>query len=171
MTRCTLTHDNGARPFRVCRDRERFVLHRDGDGNGFGDGDGDGDMTAAKPKANKNKNKTRMVVRPRRYTRAWHRPRDSSALFRLPRKDHYMFVGDRIIVFKTRGDPIVDFRSPIGNSDVPYPYAVGTENTYLLVENTYVKTPSSSSSRTTSSGWRRGPPISRAGGRSRPRTW
>lgn len=49
----------------------------------------------------------------------------------------YMFIGETIYTF-TPFDPIEYFDSPVGNSDVPYPYAVGTENTYLLTEQVYV---------------------------------
>ena len=45
----------------------------------------------------------------------------------------YLFIGLRIYIFKTT-DEIVHFYSPIGNNDVPYPWAVGTQNTYLLIE-------------------------------------
>jgi hypothetical protein len=37
--------------------------------------------------------------------------------------------------------PILLFRSPIGNSDVPYPFAQDSEYTYLMIEG--VKLPNS----------------------------
>ena len=49
----------------------------------------------------------------------------------------YMFIGESIYTFSPF-DQITDFRSPIGNSDVPYPYAVGEKNIYLLIEQVYV---------------------------------
>ena len=44
---------------------------------------------------------------------------------------HYTFIGDCIFEFRTL-DPIKILYSPVGNSAVPYPYAVGETNTYLL---------------------------------------
>lgn len=50
----------------------------------------------------------------------------------------YIFVGDTIYEFKAV-DTIVDFISPVGNNDVPYPIAYGTENTYFMLDQVYVK--------------------------------
>jgi hypothetical protein len=50
---------------------------------------------------------------------------------------HYVFIGSTagVFVFTTQS-PIVSFHSPIGNSDVPYPYAIDeTGRHYLLIEN------------------------------------
>lgn len=47
-----------------------------------------------------------------------------------------MFIGNNIYKFKTV-DKITKYFSPIGNSDVPYPYAIGKKYTYLMSE--YVK--------------------------------
>lgn len=46
----------------------------------------------------------------------------------------YIFVGSVIIEFHTE-DEIVSFVSPVGNNDVPYPLAVGTKNTYFMIED------------------------------------
>ncbi|MBN8525489.1 MAG: hypothetical protein J0M02_09145 [Planctomycetes bacterium] len=46
----------------------------------------------------------------------------------------YVFIGDRIFAFTTP-EPVLAYRSPIGNSDVPYPWAEGEEYVYLMVEN------------------------------------
>jgi hypothetical protein len=50
-------------------------------------------------------------------------------------KHEYVFIGHTIERFTTQA-PIESFQSPIGNRDVPYPYAVDElHNTYLLIEN------------------------------------
>jgi hypothetical protein len=49
----------------------------------------------------------------------------------------YVFIGDTIFSFRIE-DKIVDYVSPVGNSAVPYPYAVGTKNTYLMIEDTFI---------------------------------
>lgn len=45
----------------------------------------------------------------------------------------YTYIGSEIYEFETK-DEIIDYFSPIGNSDVPYPFAVGTTYTYLMLE-------------------------------------
>ncbi len=48
----------------------------------------------------------------------------------------YMIVGESVKTFKIpHGDTIRKYVSPVGNNDVPYPYAVGDKYTYLLIEN------------------------------------
>lgn len=50
----------------------------------------------------------------------------------------YMFIGDSICTFTSAAE-ICSFMSPVGNNDVPYPYAIDTEgNCYLLAENAVV---------------------------------
>lgn len=51
--------------------------------------------------------------------------------------NNYLYIGSEIYTFKTK-DEIIDYKSPIGNNDVPYPYAIGTKNTYLMIENIYI---------------------------------
>jgi hypothetical protein len=53
----------------------------------------------------------------------------------------YVFVGDEVIEFQVDGeeDDIVAYVSRMGNSAVPYPYAIGRRRTYLLLERTYIE--------------------------------
>jgi hypothetical protein len=58
----------------------------------------------------------------------------NSILLHLGGKD-YLYIGSEIYSFKT-DVPIVDYVSPVGNSDVPYPYAVDAKGQYwLMLEN------------------------------------
>jgi hypothetical protein len=51
----------------------------------------------------------------------------------------YIYVGHTIYSFKTKS-PIAKYVSPIGNSDVPYPYAIDKNGEYyLLVEDVILK--------------------------------
>lgn len=51
----------------------------------------------------------------------------------------YIFIGDCIKQFKATVQ-ITTYNSPIGNNDVPYPFAIDRENNfYLMVENVIVK--------------------------------
>jgi hypothetical protein len=45
----------------------------------------------------------------------------------------YMFLGERVFRFCTPGDEIVQFVSDMGNSAVPYPFAVGRERVYFML--------------------------------------
>jgi hypothetical protein len=44
----------------------------------------------------------------------------------------YVFIGDMIFSFKAKNE-IVTFVSPVGNNDVPYPYAIDSENNYYFL--------------------------------------
>jgi hypothetical protein len=53
-------------------------------------------------------------------------------------ENKYMFIGDRVYTFESLAE-IVTFLSPIGNNDVPYPYAADVDgNYYLPVANAIV---------------------------------
>ena len=45
-------------------------------------------------------------------------------------KNKYVFIGQKIIEFTTKKDKIIDFVSPVGNNDVPYPFAIGEKYVY-----------------------------------------
>ncbi len=47
----------------------------------------------------------------------------------------YLYVGGCYVYMFETEDEILEYYSPVGNSDVPYPWAVGTENVYFLIEN------------------------------------
>jgi hypothetical protein len=47
---------------------------------------------------------------------------------------HYVFIGESIFEFKSK-DVIHTYKSPVGNSDVPYPYAYGDKFVYLMIED------------------------------------
>lgn len=49
--------------------------------------------------------------------------------------NHYLFIGHEIFSFEA-SSTIVKYVSPVGNNDVPYPYAIDVEaNYYLMIEN------------------------------------
>lgn len=62
----------------------------------------------------------------------------NTILFELP-QNKYLYVAEGITELKpVLGEKILNYYSPVGNSDVPYPYAVGENNTYLLAENVII---------------------------------
>ena len=50
----------------------------------------------------------------------------------------YVSIGWTIYEFSTK-DQITEYYSPVGNSDVPYPVAVGTDYVYFMIEDVYVE--------------------------------
>lgn len=51
----------------------------------------------------------------------------------LVKNNKYIFIGSKIISFSLMDDDrFVKFCSPLGNSDVPYPYIIGKKYVYLL---------------------------------------
>ena len=46
--------------------------------------------------------------------------------------DRYLYVGECIFGFSIK-DPIIEFYSPVGNNDVPYPFAVTSSGKYVMM--------------------------------------
>lgn len=60
---------------------------------------------------------------------------------RITGDNEYVYIGERVLIFHTYS-PIVKYESPVGNNDVPYPYAIDTfGNYYLLIENVVLLSP------------------------------
>ena len=64
-------------------------------------------------------------------------PRKGSPFFpRVTEQLRYIFVGDSIFSFESEAE-ICKFSSPVGNNDVPYPWAADVDGRcYLVIENT-----------------------------------
>ena len=84
-----------------------------------------------------------VVMKPTKYTRIFvgrgsehDEYYGNSVLFQSDPKT-YVFVGDNIYSFRP-GEDILSYRSNMGNSGVPYPFAVGSENTYLMIEKVFI---------------------------------
>jgi hypothetical protein len=64
---------------------------------------------------------------------------DGNSILLEIKKKSYVYIGSEIFAFKTDND-ITDYVSPVGNNDVPYPYAIDSEmNYYLMIENVKLK--------------------------------
>lgn len=55
----------------------------------------------------------------------------NSILLQITKND-YLFIGNKIFSFISKAE-IKNFVSPVGNSDVPYPYAIDTDGRYYLM--------------------------------------
>ncbi len=63
---------------------------------------------------------------------------DGNSILLKMTKDVYIFIGNKIFSFRAFSN-ITEYASPVGNSDVPYPYAIDTDkNYYLLIENVVI---------------------------------
>jgi hypothetical protein len=52
----------------------------------------------------------------------------------------YIYIGDFIYEFApVKGDTIIKYYSNIGNSDVPYPYAIGKTHVYIMIDKVAVE--------------------------------
>jgi hypothetical protein len=60
---------------------------------------------------------------------------DGNSILINTKQNEYIFIGDQIFRFNTES-PVISYMSPIGNNDVPYPFAI-LENgeIYLMIEN------------------------------------
>ena len=64
----------------------------------------------------------------------------NSILLQLTNKS-YVYIGSTIYSFKNNSK-IIDFLSPVGNNDVPYPYAIDTNGYYyLMLEKIKIRVP------------------------------
>ena len=76
-------------------------------------------------------------------------PKNDGNTILLHTKDNeYVYIGAEVCMFKTETDRyITQYISPIGNNDVPYPYAIDNDqNYYLIIENVIISDPNISTS-------------------------
>ena len=53
------------------------------------------------------------------------------------KENQYLFIGHEMYQFTTQ-DEIIKFCSPIGNNDVPYPFAQSKENVYFMLDQKFI---------------------------------
>lgn len=84
----------------------------------------------------------KQVIKPTKFLRIFvgednqpnNRPNKGNSLLIQLTATKYMSIGWIIYEF-TPGEEILSYESPVGNSGVPYPYAIGASRTFLLIEN------------------------------------
>lgn len=127
--------DNGGRPFKVQLDADRIVV-RAGRHEQYREGQELLNMavlTTFVPKGEHNSTADHSIVPDPQFE-------GNSILAHLntyeeqdETKHTYLWVGWKTLVFTTT-EPVLAFRSIVGNSGVPYPYALTASLTYLLLE-------------------------------------
>jgi len=128
-----LIHDNGGRPFQVNLTKTTYSVYRQSkvveQGKNWAFYTGPYDKAIIKPTSYLNV----YVGRDPNYGKKFD---GNSILVRITPRT-FVFIGQEIIKFNIN-DTIVGYKSPIYGSDVAYPYAMGSKNTYLFIENTYI---------------------------------
>ena len=134
--RCFKTHDNGARPYRVCISSAAVTIEYT-----------DYARHIKEPRQFMSKGElTPFSLRIDKPDKVWvgdngegcagYEPKGpfrGSAIL-VKKGDTFTFVGENVRQFTLKNDEILAFYSPMGNSNVPYSYAVGQKNTYLFSE-------------------------------------
>jgi hypothetical protein len=62
---------------------------------------------------------------------------DGNSMLLALNDNTYVFIGTALYEF-TMDDEIMEYFSPVGNSDVPYPFAIGKKNVYFMLDCTYM---------------------------------
>lgn len=132
-TKTYYTHDNGGRPFKVVISPENQVkVYKE---IGYNDNTrtteyDDNPVYTAKPKkvfvGRSPRNK--MTEFSAGYGRKFY---GNSILLEMP-EGEYIFVGHLVSKFKPES-AIIKYVSPVGNNDVPYPYAIDSDGKYYLI--------------------------------------
>lgn len=135
-----LTHDNGGRPFKVKRHGNDISVYQYTDYNE----DENSYTYREKPVYTTRALKVFVGKSPlNAMTKlsAGHGPKfDGNSLLVWIKGDQYVYIGESIMSF--RSSKIVKYVSPVGNNDVPYPYAIDIDGNYhLIIENVTVKIP------------------------------
>jgi hypothetical protein len=127
------THDNGGRPFKVIIDNNTVEIHKQisGDPDVY-----DPILIYHPEKVFVGKSPLNSMTQ---YSGGYGDAYDGNAILLKMPHDSYIFIGSVIFSFYAIA-PITDLISPVGNSDVPYPYAIDSNNNYyMLIENVIIK--------------------------------
>ena len=132
-----LVHDNGGRPFKTVLTKDTVAVYKKRKLTKQEDADWDNvwpklpyDVPVVKP----TKYLKVFVGKDKEYLKKEFE--GSSILVQLTKKK-YLHIGQSISTCEI-DDEITGYCSSVGNSDVMYPYAIGAQNTYLFLENTYI---------------------------------
>ena len=122
--RIYLVHDNGSLPFTVLVDKLGIRIY--------------------KYWRTQNKSNGKLVLFIRNYIGYWYgfdtnkTHAHGNSILIQETKSSYILVSRQVEYFKTK-EEILNYVSPLGNSDVPYPLAVSENYLYFFTDNKYVK--------------------------------
>lgn len=124
-----MVHDNGGRPFKVLIDKHSIKIYThefynkpDKLGNDFGP-----------------KNYTKLLKTINSYEGVFigsdmGRFGLGNSILVHVKDRQYIFIGWNVVQIETK-EPIISYVSPIGNSDVPYPYAISNNHYYYMIND------------------------------------
>lgn len=133
-------HDNGGRPFFVTVQGDSVTVEKNMDKYEMKDGVF---VTLQKPRKKLLEMKVDHVFIGKKSPTGGYdglKPSEAEGNSILLKKgSKYIYIGHEIYEFSpVEGDTIEAYYSDIGNSDVPYPYAVGKTHVYILLEKAAV---------------------------------
>lgn len=131
-----LTHSNGGRPFMIAINDSRVDVYRKDYSIDYKPGSDQQKYYPLHVKTYANVQK--VFIGDKDNNDSGYR--GNTVLIQL--EDHlYAFVGDGVFYEFRTGDIIESFYSLLGNSDVPYPIAVGKENIYMVIADEWTYKP------------------------------
>ena len=130
-----LIHDNGGRPFLVNINGKDVSIFKLPEGVEEDEDTSKNDYTElVKEYKNVKKVFIGKSVKPKddtAYYAAYGKEFDGNTILIEIKDKRYCLVAEKIVEFSTK-DSIEKFESPVGNSDVPYPLAYGSQNVYVF---------------------------------------
>ena len=130
-----LIHDNGGRPFLVAINEKHVSIFKLPKGFNEDEDTSKNDYTElVKEYKNVKKVFIGKSVKPKddtAYYAAYGKEFDGNTILIEIKDKRYCLVAEKIVEFSTK-DSIEKFESPVGNNDVPYPLAYGSQNVYVF---------------------------------------
>ncbi len=116
-------HDNGARPFRVIVDGATVSIY--------------GAKRDEKGRVIDGFDKWIRTIKAKKVHLGGKKSELGNSILVHVSGNTYLYIGHEIYEFQME-DTVDDYFSLIGNSDVPYPVLLGTENAYFMLDHCYV---------------------------------
>jgi hypothetical protein len=134
-------HDNGGRPFFVTVDGKAVTVERSMDTYKLEDGHF---VTIQKPRKHLFETKVdEIFIGKKSPTGGYNglKPKEAEGnSILLLKGSKYIYIGSEIYEFTpVKGDIIEKYYSDIGNSDVPYPYAIGKDYIYIMLDKVAIE--------------------------------
>ena len=133
------THDNGGRPFKVTINRNIVKVYKQNpppNWNSIPTYEDNPSYTYSPSKIFVGKSPR---IRMTEFSGGYGREFGGNSFLLHMENDRYIFIGNSIFQFRS-DSPIKKYVSPVGNNDVPYPYAVTNDDQYiLLIEDVVIR--------------------------------
>ena len=118
-------HDNADIPFHVIIDKKKVMIHK------------------ARRDFDKLMRDKKAALEIKNYINVWigldplQPEYDGNTILVQTDKNNYIFISGKPYRF-TLDEPVLAYYSPVGNSDVPYPYIITENRMYLLIEDVWI---------------------------------